>query len=238
MNWRGLLGSFLVIVCLAILWGVSGQRSQLAGLRAEQQRLLAQLAMRADDSTSAGTAEAGGAGSGTPRQTLLVTPDLLRLRNEVTRLTQRRRELASERAENERLRAQVASRGTNGPGGFQLPPGYVRKSEARMMGYNTPDDTLQTLLWATRNHDWTNVLQAFAPERAKELRGEFGESGQSIERVLDNAAGFFGMRIVERKPGGKDGSSIVAEVEVVPGVPGPTVGFRQINGQWKIEWGL
>ena len=44
MNRRGLLSGFLVLVCLATLWGVWGQRNQLAALRAEQQQLLAQLA--------------------------------------------------------------------------------------------------------------------------------------------------------------------------------------------------
>jgi len=233
MNRRGLFGGLLVIVCLAIIWGVSGQRSQLAGLRAEQQRLLVQLAMRADDSTSAGTAEAGGAGSGTPRQTLLVTPDLLRLRNEVTRLTERRRELANERAENERLRAQVASRGTNASGGFRLPPGYVRKSEARLMGYNTPDDTLQTLLWATRNHDWTNALQAFTPERAEELRARAGESQQSIEDFFHSEIVLPGMAVISREQNTNDGLTYL-EVEIMPGMPHAEISLKQINGQWKI----
>ena len=39
MNRRGLLGGLLAVVCVATLWGVRGQRSQLAGLRAEQQQL-------------------------------------------------------------------------------------------------------------------------------------------------------------------------------------------------------
>ena len=49
-------------------------------------------------------------------------------------------------------------------GGIQLPPGYIRKSEARMVGYSTPDDTLQSFLWAIQNRDLTNVLQALAPD--------------------------------------------------------------------------
>jgi hypothetical protein len=30
-----------------------------------------------------------------------------------------------------------------------------------MVGYNTPEDTLQSLLWAVQNRDLTNLLQAF-----------------------------------------------------------------------------
>ena len=230
MNRRGLLAGFLIIVCLATLWGVWGQRSQLAGLRAEQQQL---LAARADGTASPGTAEAAGADSGAPQPRLVATPELLRLRSEVTRLTERRRELAGARAENERLRAQLANRGTNGLGGFKLPPGYVRKSEARMVGYNTPDDTLQSLLWATQNHDLTNLLQAFTPERAEQLQAKARQSDQSTEDFFRDSAAFVGMAVVGRKQDTNDGS-IDVEVEVLPGMPHAEISFRQINGQWKI----
>ena len=176
MKGRALLSGVLVVLCAATLWGVWDQRSQLAGLRAEQQQLAAQLAARQGNAEPAAAPETGGAGSAAPPAALAATPELLRLRSEVTRLTERRRELAGVRAENERLRAQLASRGTNGPGGFQLPPGYMRKRDARMVGFNTPDDTLQTLLWAVQNHDLTNVLQAFTPEQAEEIRAQAGES--------------------------------------------------------------
>lgn len=233
MNRRALLGGFLVVVCLTTLWGVWRQRSQLAGLRAEHQQLLAQQATSADGAASPGTAEAAGATSGTPQPALVVTPELLKLRSEVTRLTERQRELTSVRAENERLRAQLGSRGTNGPGAFQLPPGYVRRSEARFVGYNTPEDTLQSVLWAARSHDLTNILQAFAPEVAEQIRAQAGESPQSLEDFWSKSAGLVGMRIVSRKPEASDGS-VTVEVQVAPGETNGEVTFRQINGQWKM----
>ena len=115
MNRRVLLGGFLVVVCLATLWGVWGSTKPTR-----------RPARRA-------TAIAGSTGSkrrrrhpperlrppapvpATPPPALVATPELLRLRNEVTRLTERRRELAGVRAENERLRAQLASRGHEWP---------------------------------------------------------------------------------------------------------------------------
>ena len=234
MNRRLLLGSLLTVVGLATLCGVWGQRSELAGLRAEQQQLVAHLAARAEGPASPATAEPSAAGATTPPTNLAVTPELLRLRSEVTQLTERRRELAGVRAENERLRAELASRTTNGAAGFRFPTGYVRKSDARMVGYNTPDDTLQSLLWAVRNQDLTNVLQAFAPQKAKALQVEFGQSGQSIEDYFHKTGGFFGVRIVDRSQVVNDGSLLV-QVELVPGMPGPQIVFRQINGQWKID---
>jgi hypothetical protein len=233
MNRRALLGGFLAAVCLATLWGVWGQRGQVAGLRAEQQHLLAQLAAKAEGSASLVQAEAGSAGSGTGSPTLMVTPELLRLRSEVTRLTERRRELASARGENERLRAQLASRGTNGPGGLRLPPGYIRKSEARMVGYNTPENTLQSLLWAVQNHDVTNVLRAFTPDRAEHFLAEAAESKKSLEDFFRESVALPGMAIVDRRQDTNDGS-IELEVEVAPGVPHAEIPFQQTNGQWKI----
>jgi hypothetical protein len=237
MNRCGLLGGFLVIVGLAILLGVWRQRSQLASLRTEQRQLLDHMAARADDSASPVTTEATASNSGTPSPALVATPELLRLRNEVTRLTERRRELAGAQAENERLRAQLANRSTNGPGGFQLPPGYLRKGEARMVGYNTPDDTLQSLLWALQNHDVTNLVQAFAPEIAQQLRAQAGESRESIEDFFSQAAGFVGMRILKREPDANE-DSIAVEIEMVPGEPARRTTFRQVNGQWKITGGF
>ena len=233
MNRPVLLSGLLVAVCLATLWGVWSQRGQVAELRAEQQQLMALVAAKADGSASSVRAETVGTGSGAGLPALVATPELLRLRSEVTRLTERRRELAGVRADSERLRAQLASRGTNGPGGFQLPPGYVRKRDARMVGYNTPENTLQSLLWAIQNRDLTNVLQAFTPERAEELRAQAGEFRESSEAFFTEAQGFVGMSIIKREPDARDGS-IAVEVEVLPGEDRPRITFHQTNGQWKI----
>jgi hypothetical protein len=233
MNRRALLGGFLVVMCLATLWGVWGQRGQLAGLRAEQQKLVAQLAARADGAASLGKAEASAAGAETQAPALVATPELLRLRSEVTRLTERRRELASVRGENERLRSQVARWGTNGPAGVRLPPGYIRKSEARMVGYNTPENTLQSLLWAVQNHDLTNVLRAFTAESVEHFLAQAARSNRSIEDFFRDSAALPGMAIVDRRQDTNDGL-IELEVEWVPGMPHVEIPFQQTNGQWKI----
>jgi len=234
MNRRFLFSSLLVAACLATLWGVWGQRSELAGLRAEHQQLMAQLAAKGDGSASAAATETSGAGSGTALPALAVTPELLRLRSEVTRLAERRRELASVRGENERLRAELAGRSTNGAAGYRFPPDYVRKSEARMVGYNTPEDTLQSLLWAVRNRDLTNVLQAYVPETAQSLQTMLQKSGRSIEDFWSDETLSFGMRFVRQEPNPRTGALLV-DGEMAPGLSGPCFFLRQTNGQWKIE---
>jgi hypothetical protein len=236
MNRRVLFGGFLGVVCLTTLWGVWSQRRQLAGLRGEQQQLLSYVTAKADGSTSPAAAKTG-TGPGTAPLGLVVTPELLRLRSEVTRLTERRRELEDVRAENERLHARVAARSANGPASSQLPSAYVRRSEARMVGYDTPFDTLQSLLWAIHNHDVTNFLQAFTPEVAERCRSTVGESPQAIEDLFSKVVGFAGIRIVRQERDASD-DSIAVEMEVVPGESLKRTTFRQVNGQWKIAGGF
>ena len=102
-----------------------------------------------------------------------------------------------------------------------------------MVGYSSPDDTLQSLLWAVQNRDLTNVLQAFSPEQAEELRAQAGGSRESVEEFFSKATELVGMRVLKRDQEAGDGSMAV-EVEVAPGMPTERISFRQINGQWKI----
>ena len=133
MNRRVLLGSFLVVVwCLATLWGVwSQRRPSRQGCRAQQQLLAVQLVRRKQMPSPALVATPRNAASNPSSPALLATPELLRLRSDVTRLTERRRELAGVGPKTNNCARGLASRGTNGPDGLQLPPGYGLTSEAR-----------------------------------------------------------------------------------------------------------
>jgi hypothetical protein len=233
MNWRVPLGGFLAIACLVTFGLLLTQRNHLAALLVEQQRLTARLAARTAPSTSAATDEGAGTGPSTRPAALVVTPELLRLRSEVTRLTERKRELENVRAENERLiKAQLASRGTNGTAASG-PPGYLRRTEARMVGYQTPEDTLQSLLWALQSHNITNVLQAFTPDQAESLLNEITNGHKSFEEFFRKAAELPGMRVVDRTINTNDGS-VALEVEIVPGMTGSRVPLQQRDGEWKI----
>ncbi|HEU0039670.1 MAG TPA: hypothetical protein VFR76_10365 [Verrucomicrobiae bacterium] len=223
MNLRLLFTGILTAVCLATLASALIQRQQLAGLRAEQQGLITRLGTPQDASSPAGEVT-----SNTAVSHLIAAPslELLKLRSEVARLTGRRRELAAAQGENDRLRIQFAASHTNVSAANALPPGYVRKSEARFVGYNTPADTIQSLLWAVQNRDLTNLLAAFTPETARQM--------QQDKDYFENVSIIPGMHIKSQQqmPDG----SIELEVEMVPGEPLPDrMRFRQFNGQWKLE---
>ena len=227
MNLRFLISGLMTLVCLGAAWAVIAQRQELGHLRVERQ---AQLAALSQDTTPLASSEAKPAESvSAPPQG--DTAELLQLRSEVTRLTQRRQSLANVKAENEQLRMKLAVRATNAAPGTLLPPGFIRKSQAQMVGYNSPQATLQSLLWGMQHHDFNSVVQAFTPEAAQNMQAQYQQAGRSD--FFREASALVGMALVEQKqlPDG----SIEAKVQFGPSDAIPqSVVFRLVNGQWKV----
>ena len=225
--------SFIVactVACLAAFAWVLVQARQLASLRTERQRLVSD-SRPAEDTPNQSPLAQTIREPAEPRAAASPSLELLRLRSEVTRLTARRRELFDVTNESVRLRAQFQNRAANTPAATALPPGYVRKSEARFVGYNTPADTIQSLLWAVQNRDLTNMVGAFTAEEARQLQQQVQRSGgEEFFKELSIIPGMC-IKSQQQMPDG----SIELEVEIVPGEPMPErMRFRQINGQWKL----
>ncbi len=229
MNKRRFITVLAAIVCVGSVWAVVVQRQQLVSLRVEQQQRL-QAASAPDDSpASAPTAPAATANDANAADQSN-SSELLRLRSEITRLTARKRELAGAAQESERLRTQLAAMTANA-GGNPLPQGYVRKTQARNAGYNTPEDTLQTFLWALNNHDLTNVLQTLTGSAAESFQNQIQRSGNSADSFFKGADLLPGLAIRNRQTN-PDGS-VQVEVEFAPGAI-ENFRFEPINGQWKL----
>lgn len=227
---RALLIGFAGVVCLAALSAAIIQGRQLADLRTDQRRLVAQFA---EPEASGLLASPQGQGSGGPA-TAPVSSQLLRLRGEVTRLAALQGELAPARSENERLRLELAAVGTNRIPGRALPPGYVRRTDATMAGYNTPEDTLQSLLWALHHKDSLRVLQAFAPKAIERFQqAQDGQPPRSTEDFLQYMDAFMGMAVVEKRqsPNGSVDVRVFA-----PGLPETSFIMEPIDGEWKVAW--
>jgi hypothetical protein len=231
MTVRKVITAVLVVLCLTAVWATISQHEQLAGLRAEQQRLITESEQSSEISASSST------NSELPSpqaEVASVSPELLRLRGEVGVLRRRRRELEGIQEENQGLRLQLASRQTNNAP--KLPPGYIRKREAKMVGYNTPEDTLQSFLWALAHREYQGLLDAFSPEAAQQFSANIplaqaSKLFQEMETVLP------GLRVVDRKdlPDG----AVELNVELIPG-NGQANAFRalrfeRLNGQWKLS---
>ncbi len=233
MSTRNWIVGVAIVMCAAALWATHAQHQRLVGLQAEQVELLARL-----DHASESTA---------PEETRAVPAhhaesstdsELLRLRNEVTRLTDQRRALASARAENERLRAQAAGRATNRVSQAGLPQNFLRKTEARMVGFNSPEDTVQSVLWALQNRDLATFQQALTPEMAQKLQEEFQRTGsRSSDRLFQEAEKVLGLGITDVRA--TENGMMEAQMQMVStnldaGSSPDRVRFQQINGQWKI----
>jgi hypothetical protein len=209
-------------LCGAALWGVLAQGRQVSEFQAEQKRLES-----ARPATKAAAAET--IASPTPE----VPRELLQLRAEVARLSQQQREMAGARTENEKLRLQLEDRRTNSAARKGAGAAYIRRSEAKWVGYNRPEDTLESLFWATQNHDLEKVFEAFTPEVAARGKEEIVKSGRSSDEFFKDKVLPPGFRIAGRQELG-DGS-VQLDVEIAPEIPVEAFLFRQIGGQWKLE---
>lgn len=213
--------TLLGVVCLAAIFGVLTQERELTSLRAEQKHVLTQLASESNES-SRPAAQAVDKATESPGS----NPELLQLRSEITRLTQRTRELAGVTAEHDKLSAQIAAYKAGGGPRLLLP------SKARMAGYNTPEDTLETVLWALEHRDFTNFIQAFSPEIARVLPIQT-EDGWS--KAMDEFhQQFGGLSILNRKdlPDGRVELTVQLAGRQEPEQP---LHLKQVNGQWKFE---
>ena len=219
MKPRAFLFGLSLAACVAMLSAVALQRRQVLNLRAEQQQKLA-------DATA--PAEAITAPPVTPSPS--VSRELLQLRNQVGQLRRRRDELLPVRVEHERLVLELAGRGTNDSG---LPRNFIRKSEARLVGYNSPEATLQSLLYAVRNRDLTNFFQAFTPEAVSRLKSQGWESPERVQEFFEEGQALIGLSILNREQSKQD--IITANVQMLPGLPPSPILFRLVNSQWKMD---
>jgi len=220
-------GLTLVVVLLiaagvALLAGVLVQERQLTTLRGEQLRLIGQLSGNSEPSASAIEL--------TVRPSNREAPfELLQLRNELNRLNRRKAELAAMRVENERLNQQLAASRTNRGG---LPPGYLRKSEARMVGYQTPEATLQTFLWAMQSRNLTNFLETLTPESVAQINKPFAH--RAPEQIFEGSEALIGFGVLERDP--LPDGSMRLKLQIMPDLPPANVIFRLIGNEWKMTW--
>lgn len=233
MNLRVLFIAGGAVACLATLICLLVQGRQLATLRAEEQDLVSKS--RLAEATSRRSPMA----APTPETSELrvaASPsfELLRLRSEVNRLRTRRYDLFSVTNENVQLRAQLRDRATNTPTATALPPGYILRSQAQYAGCNTPEATMQSFLWALQNRDFNILLQTLTPESIPKMESQVRQGGNSTNEFFNQAAVLAGMAILERRqlPDG----SIMAKVQIVPGIPPEKIRFQPIGGQWKIQF--
>lgn len=156
--------------------------------------------------------------------------ELLRLRGEFARLHQRQRELGPLQAENKALLARVAAAQANAkPGAVALPPGYLKRQDARFAGFGTPEAALESLFWAVANRD-TNTLLHLMPYLTNQVNG--AEPGQFWTTFWKGAGTLPGFRILKNEPQSDSGVSLTIEM-----LPGEEMKIKaQKNGEeWQLD---
>jgi hypothetical protein len=151
--------------------------------------------------------------------------ELLQLRADLARLTQRQRELASARAENAALKARAATNAPAAP-----PPGWIRRTDARFAGTASPEAALQSFLWAIEQRDTNALLQLVTPAAATQLQ-------QAMQQ--DRPGGFWdeariipGFRIAGVEP--RSDSETVLKVEFLPGDKPVDMVARRVGQEWRL----
>jgi hypothetical protein len=227
MNTRRLLIGISVLVCITSVIGTVVQGKQLRWLEAEKTRLISKIENR-----SAGLSNTDLPTPTTQNANYSPSVELLQLREQVNRLTARKRELENVTDANAQLKAQIAARKSTTP---SLPPGFTARATAAMAGYNTPEATIQTFLWAIQSGDVENILRTMTPKAEAEMREAIEKEEKPNFATMMKSV--LGLRILEMKPG-SDGEMLIKVEMMIHGNPRPDpeqMRLRQIAGQWKIE---
>lgn len=215
----------LLVTCIVALGVTVVQRRQLDELRTEYESAIPEQATKRVVETAV------------LRDILVKEPptELLRLRGEVSGLRNRQRELEDVADENTRLRLQVEQRQANASTNASLPPGYKLRSQAQFVGYGTPEQTLESFLWAIHNKDTNGVFTALTPESLEPVKRELAQLSDTAE-MFKELAGFAGMLVVDRAT--IEDGVVELKVEIAPGLsPNPTpipFAFRRVGSEWKL----
>src|SRR5262249_42307138 len=120
----------------------------------------------------------------------------------------------------------------NTPTEEQLPAGYLRKREAKFVGYSTPENAFQSFLWALGNHETNALFHALTPGAAQKLQARLEDPSQAVEffKGIDAIPGLAPQNRKDQPDG-----SVQFEVEAVPGLRKETMSLRLISGEWKLD---
>lgn len=223
MSLRWILGGICLMGCLALAKVASDQRQELSWLRGTLEHSASGAAEPSASQPQAATNDAVASESGPPLE-------LLKLRSEVGRLMNQRRELGSVTNENARLRAEAEQ--AAGKPVVTLPEGYILRKNARWLGQDTPEHAIESLCWAIENRDVDRLMNILPQREAERIRQEIAKKGADF---MKEAMVIPGLRILSRQDN-PDGS-VEMQVEIVPGIPEqemPKMRMKQVNGEWRL----
>jgi hypothetical protein len=129
-------------------------------------------------------------------------------------------QLAAARAANQALIAQSTN-------AFE---GYVTREQLEFAGYDTPENSFQSLNWAAMSGDYTNWLAALAPAARQE---ELADTN-NLERFRRSNNGISGWQILASKPVGSDRVELEVEVDSQNSAAVFIYPMVAIGNEWKL----
>jgi len=155
--------------------------------------------------------------------------ELMKLRSQVTDLRERLRARAGISNEHAVLQARLTT-ATNAASG-RVPPGWVRRKDARHRGFSRPQDAFETFIWAVETRNTNVLFEAVAPTMRAHLAQAFQRGdGGSPWTEFGQLPGFV-IRSIRAEGEGFN----VMEAEILPGLPPVPVKARLLDGAWRIE---
>lgn len=198
MTGRRILAVALVaaLAIIGVLWGMQIESHRRLREQSQTSRnLSAQLALVEADNLRLSNMVVQ---AGTPLADAQLA-ELENLRQEVQRLRRQTNDVQKLQTEIRHLRDQLAthSTGSNAPPDVPAEDIFPR-DQWEFAGYDTPEDTLESVTWAISQGDEDAYMAGLSPDLANEMQselagGNFGDIGPS---ELSNATGF---RIVDRQ---------------------------------------
>ncbi len=227
MKTGGWISGTVILVALAVGIPALRQQHHLARLRREVGDLTRTMAQQ--QARTAPVAQAVPVATGTPLSETEKL-ELLRLRAEVTRLQERRRELGRVREENASLKQRQPAAGPAGAGHVSLPEGYVRRAQAQYLGSATPEAALQSFFWALEHRDTNVLLQVLVREAADSLLQELDRRGAEDFWKASLLPGF---RVVAVESPSYD--EVKLSVEIIPGEPPESMTLFREADLWRVR---
>jgi hypothetical protein len=210
---------------------VGKQRQQLHELRGQARSLQSQV----ETATNAAAPESAISVPATPASHSGPPLELLRLRSQVGQLERRKRELAGVSAEHQRLQTELTTKPAGSQGSGALPAGYIRRAEAKNLGFNSPENALQSFLWGIEHRDLPTVMQFFGPEQAKRMAADAEQRG---EEFWKEAGVVPGLHVTDRNQ--KVDGTVELTVQIIPNddTAISKMVFQQFEGQWRLMAGF
>lgn len=216
------VATLLGVLLLFGLWGgVAVQRRQISELRG-------QIEHQGDASRPVTIVATG------PPNALGIVPldeaekiQLLRLRAEVARLR------------NAKITTPVrritpgTSQGTNTTV-IPLPEGYRPAAQLRYAGFATPESTLESFLWAVRNHDTNVLLQILPPEIAEKFSASLAKGEDN--GLFENAGKLPGFRVRSSRMLSDNNAELEIQIDPRSESQAEKTSFERVDGAWKLDF--